>query len=96
MCNDLSDHPFSPENIQRELGESPSERAWLKWAARVEKLVGHSLDGDQQADGYSLDFAHDAFEAGHIPESYAADVAKAKRIRAQVAHVKAHLAGRKP
>src|ERR1700733_4159146 len=26
------------------------------WAARVETMVGHSLDGDQASDGYSMDF----------------------------------------
>jgi hypothetical protein len=35
-----------------------------KWADQVEKLVGHSLDGDQATDGYSLDYAKEQFDRG--------------------------------
>jgi hypothetical protein len=49
------------------LGPSQFER----WAARVEKIVGHDLDGDQTEDGYSLDGASDAFDAGMSPAQYA-------------------------
>lgn len=38
-----------------------------RWLARVERLVGHSLDGDQEKDGYSLDFCVDMFKAGKRP-----------------------------
>ena len=40
---------------------------WDRWIARVEKIVGHDLDGDLERDGYSLDFLHDLFEAGKRP-----------------------------
>lgn len=35
--------------------------AWDRWINRLEKTVGHSLDGDENADGYSLDFCLDLF-----------------------------------
>ncbi len=38
-----------------------------RWLTRVEKLVGHSLDGDQKKDGYSLDNCVDMFKAGKRP-----------------------------
>ena len=44
------------------------------WAANVEDILGHDLDGDQQEDGYSIDFAFDAFKAGMTPQQYAASV----------------------
>lgn len=31
---------------------------WERWARAVESRLGHSLDGDQAADGYSLDWAY--------------------------------------
>ena len=42
-----------------------------KWAARVEKIVGHDLDGNQSEDGYSLDFALDSFNSGMTSTQYA-------------------------
>lgn len=54
--------------------ESPSERQWLTWVNKVEKLVGHSIDGNQDCDGYSIDFAYSCWEAGDSAELYAADV----------------------
>lgn len=41
--------------------------AWDRWIARVEKLCGHSLDGDRERDGYSLDCCLDLFRAGKRP-----------------------------
>ena len=65
---DLDDHPFSAANIAREGGTpDASDARWLKWAAEVERLLGHDLDGNENEDGYSLDFAYEAFSAGHIP-----------------------------
>jgi hypothetical protein len=67
---DLSDHPFSPESIERESGaDTASDRAWFAWCKAVERLVGiEDLDGDQATDGYSIDFAHDLFADGDTPE----------------------------
>lgn len=56
---------------------SPVERAWERWVRQVEKLVGHDLDGDQRRDGYSLDMAYGAFEAGETAISYSVEVMSA-------------------
>lgn len=40
------------------------------WASKVERILRHDLDGDQQTDGYSLDFAFRAFERGLSPQQY--------------------------
>jgi len=44
------------------------------WAADVEQILGHDLDGDQDTDGYSLDFALEAFNRGLTAAEYAASV----------------------
>lgn len=71
---ELSDHPFSTENIARESGRpDASERHWLCWLEDAEEISGlEDLDGDQSVDGYSLDFAFDAFRAGVSPGDYVA------------------------
>ena len=48
------------------------EREYFKFLADVEKQLGHDLDGDQDADGYSLDFAWAFFDDG-LTASEAAD-----------------------
>lgn len=53
---------------------SPSEKAWLAWVKKVERLLGHDLDGHQDRDGYSLDFAYAEWEAGVSAEAYAKQV----------------------
>lgn len=53
---------------------SQGERDWLRWVAKVERLVGHDIDGNQDCDGYSLDFACACWESGDTAELYAADV----------------------
>jgi hypothetical protein len=54
---------------------SPSEKRWLKWVRPVERLAGlKTLDGDQEADGYSLDYAHDAFMDGLTVAEYVAEI----------------------
>lgn len=35
-----------------------------RWLSEVEKCLGHSLDGDEDHDGYSLDGAVKAYESG--------------------------------
>ena len=47
------------------------ETDWERWIARVEALTGHSADGDQTEDGYSLDHYFDQFNAGLTPEQAA-------------------------
>lgn len=89
MTIDLADHPFSRENIARELGEytAPSEAAWLAWLATAERLLGHDLDGNdpaafdptQDGCGYSLDEALISFERGDTPHAYAVTVGSRER-----------------
>src|SRR4051812_26818184 len=57
---------------------SDNEREWLRWVRRAEKLLGHSIDGNQATDGYSLDYAHDYFANMDTVEVYVADVREAK------------------
>lgn len=77
--SDLSDHPFSPENVARESGAyDRSEAAWLRFAAVVERGLGHDLDGCDpnfcDGEGYSLDEAFYEFSRGTTAEHYVADV----------------------
>lgn len=75
MYADLTEHPFAIF-MAGESYESPSEKAWLAWAAEVEEIVGHDLDGDEDTDGYSIDGAYAAWEAGDCsPAEYAAEIA---------------------
>jgi hypothetical protein len=70
---DLADHPF--EALRRsESYVSPGEREWLRWVAKAEKLAGHDLDGNQDRDGYSLDYAYDAFCDGLTAADYLAEI----------------------
>jgi hypothetical protein len=57
----------------------PSRFEW--WAARVEKILGHDLDGDQESDGYSLDVALDFFNAGISAQGYAKHVLRTKGVQ---------------
>ena len=66
--------------LQSESYVSPTERAWEAWCKKVEKLLGHDLDGNQRRDGYSLDYAHDAFADGVAPETYVAEVRHDKKL----------------
>lgn len=47
---------------------------WLRWCRRAEDMLGHDLDGDQAADGYSIDGAYDAFREGASVVEYVLDV----------------------
>lgn len=62
------------EFIQIENFQSKSEKKWFKWIDQCEKKCGHSLDGDQSKDGYSIDFAYDAFLDGCSVEAYCASL----------------------
>jgi hypothetical protein len=48
------------------------------WCEAVEKIVwpdsDTDLDGDEREDGYSLDFAFEAYDRGESAEKYAAHV----------------------
>jgi len=51
--------------------QSKKEINWLKWCSIAEKRLSHSLDGDQEINGYSLDDANDRFNEGMSAGSYA-------------------------
>lgn len=44
---------------------------------RAETLAGHDMDGDQSKDGYSMDGALVAFEAGLTPQQYVTSIQSA-------------------
>lgn len=73
MCDGGLEHAFM-DFVRSESYVSPSEKRWLAWVRKAEKLLGHDLDGNQNRDGYSLDFAHDAFMDGVTADQYAAEV----------------------
>lgn len=62
-----------------ELDESTRISEWEKWVKRCEYLLGHSLDGCQEEDGYSLDWANDAFDNDEDPIVFVARVRANKR-----------------
>lgn len=64
--------------FRRSEADALKPTAFEIWADKVEKILGHDLDGDQDQDGYSLDFASDAFDRGESPEHYVAKVREAK------------------
>lgn len=55
---------------QAEILQSSAEKSWLKWIKEAESKIGYSLDGDQTTDGYSYDFAYDAWESGKTVDEY--------------------------
>ena len=59
-----------------ENGYSGQDASWDNWTRAVESMFGHGLDGDQNANGFSFDFAHDAWEDGVTPQSYVDSVLK--------------------
>lgn len=61
------------------------ETGWERWATLVEVGLGHSLDGDQDEDGYCMDLAYDAFVAGVTVSQHVAAVRSAKDAIAQAA-----------
>ncbi|KKM26561.1 hypothetical protein LCGC14_1583560 [marine sediment metagenome] len=76
----------SPRLVERvDLGTHIDE--WHGWVNEAERLLGFSLDGNQEEDGYSLDYAYDAFHTGVAVETYVSGVAVARHI----AGVKARL-----
>ena len=70
ICDRLVDLDYDVDH-ERECklnhGIAPDE----EWAKEVEAILGHSLDGDIDTDGYSLDDAFDWHEEGDTPKQYA-------------------------
>lgn len=88
MAQDISEHPFSPENVSLENGEpTRSEKAWLRFCAECERLLGHDLDGcddftarmNNVGCGYSIDEAYESFEALMTAPQYVAMVQRRER-----------------
>lgn len=73
---------ITDEFIAHESGsDTPRDQQWYRWLSEAEKAAGLStLDGDEAdgADGYSLDGAYDAWEAGQTPEQYVAGIPERK------------------
>ena len=57
-------------DIEMDVGDGP----WERWYDDAVRLLGHDLDGDQERDGYSIDFAYDQFRAGVTTIAYAKSV----------------------
>lgn len=66
--SDLSDHPHYAFGKAESAALEPDD--WDRWIAAAEKSFGGSLDGNQETDGFSLDFAHDAFKTGKSVAEY--------------------------
>lgn len=69
------------ELLRSENYVSDGERRWLAWVKRVEQLLGHDLDGDQERDGYSMDAAYAAWESGASAEAHASEIEHDLRAR---------------
>lgn len=69
-------------------GQTAGDRAWSRWfdaAARVVKANGwetqvtRGLDGAEDEDGFSIDFAYDAFERGESVETYITEASRRRK-----------------
>jgi hypothetical protein len=54
-------------NIEMDVSE---DGPWERWCAKVEKLLGHSIDDTEWVDGYSLDYAYMQWRLGMAPSRY--------------------------
>lgn len=52
---------------------------WEKWIEEVEAGLGHSADGDQSTDGYSLDAYYQMWERGVPAQDAIASTARTTR-----------------
>lgn len=52
---------------------------WLDWVTDLETTIGHDLDGDITADGYSLDWIYTLWTAGHSVDTALDLINTAKR-----------------
>ena len=81
--NDHTDAEYARRELAYEMGEqSAEERAFERFCEPATSLlvdVGattpeQGIDGDQETDGFSLDFAYDWFRDRGTPNDYVADV----------------------
>lgn len=77
------------ELLKSENYVSENERRWYAWVKECETVLGHNLDGDQETDGYSLDAAMAAFDAGKKATAYIAEVLVETNARRIIAEYKA-------
>jgi hypothetical protein len=68
--------------------QTTTDRQWSRWfdrAAAAVKANGwetpltKGLDGAQDEDGFSIDYAYDAFERGETVETYIAEAARRRK-----------------
>ena len=81
--DDLSDHPMAIFHAN-ETYDTPSDCKWLAWVRKVERMLGHSLDGNDEnkaGEGYSLDEAYDWWRAGEGVVAYVVEVRSRHRYR---------------
>lgn len=57
-----------------ESADLEADIVWQRWCRRAEDMLGHDLDGDQAADGFSIDGALSAFRDGATVLEYVLDV----------------------
>jgi len=58
--------------------ETARDRAWSRWVDNVERSLGHSLDGNQATDGYSMDWAYEMWQQELTAREAAARVRASK------------------
>lgn len=51
---------------------------WERWVDELETQMGHSADGDQESDGYSLDGFYSQWKARLTPTAAAAAVTRCR------------------
>ena len=59
---------------KQETREPTHESEWMLFCERAEKMLGHSLDGDEDTDGYSIDGAYDSYCGGMTAQEYATEI----------------------
>lgn len=80
MDNDQSEYERRAHAY--EMGGDVSDAEWDRWSQEVEQellkngatTLPYGLDGDEATDGFSMDYAYDAFERGDSPEQYLDEV----------------------
>lgn len=71
----MSQHP--PTTTRRPGVHSDAD--WIEWVNDLEDTIGHDLDGDQQADGYSMDWIYQLWKQGHSVDQAVHDITASKR-----------------
>lgn len=77
MQNHLEDAHLEIE--LRDSNEATRRDSWQIWIDKVEKIIGHSLDGTDWIEGYSLDSCRDDYQNGYEPAECARYINARKR-----------------